>query len=845
MFTLEEAPVSERRTKAMLKEMVRRAVAEMINRHEAPLSEQESVALVDGFTKQRGQIGRAQRAGDWSLATQLASPTAEATGVPLGTLSDPIIAREVLAMMRRVLDLSIQVESDFDDPLDAGRKLLSDVGLPAKRSALRPPMKLTEAIKVASAEAPRDVEKKIAAVGRLALAYFGDIPVASITFDRAFDFIHFIWMMPRDWGRAHGRNRFNSVGVDLDPVQEQKEADRRDAALVAAILADDTLSRPDRRQQLVEGLTPRLTDGYLMVQRDMLNRIFRAALGTAATGRDLDDADRAIPSHKQIKSRMHAWRKALTTPCGLPMRVSRPKQRRVWSLEHVRGLLLSPIYRGTASKTQRWRRPNAKKRYIQRDAIYWVPLFMITMGVRPEEILQLKLRNVRVRDGQLCVFLGEDGDDLLKSAQSRRIIPVAQMLLDLGFKEWVRAKIAAKQVWAFPEVEPDASHDRRSQIFGDRLRTLLKNLKLHCNDEDIYAMRRTLSSKLLNLGVDRGVRQRVLGHLEGTTIDRHYSEDGLTELKALLDAVDYNIVIGDEPGLAFPTIVGASSHILPAAEVTAALGDDSELTAVRVMEPDTERCLVEAHIEGRPVPKGKEWADVPSLPAQSVAEALNSLFTTHNLAMPDFDERLAAVEHLLILAGPRKATPHSFSETLDPPTSAEEKREASVADEDGWNERSDAWSQEVAAGAGQVLVCVFPDLRNPRSGGSLRPGIVVNVRELSGKRYFDVAYGAPAEGVSREHELDVASTTEIEAAKLKVATRFNLRRRVLIAEDNGQHLKGHLGKLPLGASTRLHETLGRAGDVSPTPVTEKTAKSGPVIEYKSAPRKRVVNKVRA
>ena len=238
MFTLEEAPVSERRTKAMLKEMVRRAVAEMINRHEAPLPEEESVALVDGFRRQRGQIGRAQRTGDWSLATQLASPTAEATGVPLGTLSDPIIAREVLAMMRRVLDLSIQVESDFDDPLDAGRKLLSDVGLPAKRSALRPPMKLTEAITVASAEAPRDVEKKIAAVGRLALAYFGDIPVASITFDRAFEFIHFMWMMPKNWGRAHGRNRFNKVGVDLDPISEQRAANEADATLVAEILAE-------------------------------------------------------------------------------------------------------------------------------------------------------------------------------------------------------------------------------------------------------------------------------------------------------------------------------------------------------------------------------------------------------------------------------------------------------------------------------------------------------------------------------------------------------------------------------------------------------------------------------
>ena len=107
MFTLEEAPVSERRTKAMLKEIVRRAVAEMINHHEVPLPEEESVALVDGFRRQRGQIGRAQRTGDWSPAAELAGSTAEATSVPLPSLNDPIIAREILAMMRHIIGVCV------------------------------------------------------------------------------------------------------------------------------------------------------------------------------------------------------------------------------------------------------------------------------------------------------------------------------------------------------------------------------------------------------------------------------------------------------------------------------------------------------------------------------------------------------------------------------------------------------------------------------------------------------------------------------------------------------------------------------------------------------------------
>ncbi|GAA4226547.1 hypothetical protein GGQ68_004884 [Sagittula marina] len=38
--------------------------------------------------------------------------------------------------------------------------------------------------------------------------------------------------------------------------------------------------------------------------------------------------------------------------------------------------------------------------------------------------------------------------------------------------------------------------------------------------EDVYVMRRALSSKYMCLGIDTGTRQPILGHLEGATIDR-------------------------------------------------------------------------------------------------------------------------------------------------------------------------------------------------------------------------------------------------------------------------------------------------------------------------------------
>lgn len=237
---------------------------------------------------------------------------------------------------------------------------------------------------------------------------------------------------------------------------------------------------------------------------------------------------------------------------------------------------------------------------------------MISLGVRPEEILQLKLRNIRRRDGLVCLFLGEDGDDVIKTEQSRRILPVPQLLLDLGFREWAVSMLSWGEIWAFPEIEPGAANGRRSQIFGDRMRTLLGHLNLRFSDEDIYAMRRTLSSKLLHLGVNTGVRQRVLGHLEGSTVDRHYSDDGLAELKALLDRVDYGVTVGRSPCIAFPIITGCSRPLLPSLDVMVSLGDKSELLAVRLSDQDTEEVTFAAWIGTASAPKEDGWEDVPA-----------------------------------------------------------------------------------------------------------------------------------------------------------------------------------------------------------------------------------------
>ena len=117
----------------------------------------------------------------------------------------------------------------------------------------------------------------------------------------------------------------------------------------------------------------------------------------------------------------------------LDLRVARPKTRMPWATERLHALLTSPIYRGCVSPQRRWK-PGP---LVIRDATYWVPLMVATMGTRIEEVLGLKRRNLILRNGTHCLALGKGPDQSAKTSDSERIVPAPETLLRLGFVEWV------------------------------------------------------------------------------------------------------------------------------------------------------------------------------------------------------------------------------------------------------------------------------------------------------------------------------------------------------------------------------------------------------------------------
>ncbi|WP_370311065.1 hypothetical protein, partial [Sagittula sp.] len=120
---LQDSPVSEARVQAMLKEIVRRAVAGMIARQESESVTEISESYPDRIDTEAGHIRDAQRTRDWSVASTFAGEIARQNGLDPAALEAPAVARQVLSLLRRLNDLHARVERDFDDPLDVGRDL--------------------------------------------------------------------------------------------------------------------------------------------------------------------------------------------------------------------------------------------------------------------------------------------------------------------------------------------------------------------------------------------------------------------------------------------------------------------------------------------------------------------------------------------------------------------------------------------------------------------------------------------------------------------------------------------------------------------------------------------------
>lgn len=174
---------------------------------------------------------------------------------------------------------------------------------------------------------------------------------------------------------------------------------------------------------------------------------------------------------------------------------------------------------------------------------YWVPLIAYTTGARPNEICQLMVDDVSEREDILC-FTIHEGDETqsLKSDSAARIIPVPNILLELGFEKYLRSVQSKKQL--FPELTFTDKSGYYGKVERWFQRTFSQKMGLSAQSKSFYSFRHTFVHDFQRRGQRCPIITSLVGHANGNISDDTYGgRFDIPCLKGKIEKFQYSDVL--------------------------------------------------------------------------------------------------------------------------------------------------------------------------------------------------------------------------------------------------------------------------------------------------------------
>ena len=145
-------------------------------------------------------------------------------------------------------------------------------------------------------------------------------------------------------------------------------------------------------------------------------------------------------------------------------------------------------------------------------------------GCRLNEICQLHVSDVKPIDRMWCIDINtESPDKSLKNQPSRRIIPIHQTLIDLGFVKYVQSLEKKGIQRVFPELTQgrDGFSRNVSRFFNQ---TYLPKLGIKRKGKNFHSFRHCLTNHLKQKGINENYVDELTGHKWNTMTFGTYSQ---------------------------------------------------------------------------------------------------------------------------------------------------------------------------------------------------------------------------------------------------------------------------------------------------------------------------------
>ncbi len=179
-----------------------------------------------------------------------------------------------------------------------------------------------------------------------------------------------------------------------------------------------------------------------------------------------------------------------------------------------------------------------------RDWRYWLPLCALYSGARAGELAQLAWADIRQEEGVWVFDFNENADGeatkSLKTASSRRLVPIHPVLFALGFADHLDRTRQAGHLQLFPEVKPGPRGDM-SYMPSKFWQKYLKRIELKERGLGLHSFRHTFADECRRQGVAKDLLKALLGHAD-SSITGHYgtlSDGNLEQREAAIHALSY------------------------------------------------------------------------------------------------------------------------------------------------------------------------------------------------------------------------------------------------------------------------------------------------------------------
>lgn len=215
-------------------------------------------------------------------------------------------------------------------------------------------------------------------------------------------------------------------------------------------------------------------------------------------------------------------------------------RRRPFATEQLKAIFNAPIFTGCRDDQHGFAKPGDNH---PRRARFWVPLICLFHGMRPNEICQMHVSDVRKTELGRFYFGASTSapDQKLKTETSRRNIPFHPEIIKIGFEDYLLGKKKDGTERLFPELKTDKYGYYSAGISDWFTASFLPKYIKKSPGLSLYSFRHNFRDALRRIEPPSGVLEQLGGWKQNkTTSDKAYG-DGYTpdHLAKYIDAVEY------------------------------------------------------------------------------------------------------------------------------------------------------------------------------------------------------------------------------------------------------------------------------------------------------------------